>query len=349
MAPAKGPAVHLLDPLEDPRWNKLVARHPAASVFHTSGWLDALRRTHGYEPIVYTTCPPGAPLTNGIVLCRVRSWLTGRRLVSVPFADHCDPLVESRDELSDLLAALRAEVGREWSYVELRPTRTGPGRGLDLEREAEFQWHVVDLRPPLTEIFQRAHKSTIRCKIARGGREGLRFEEGRSDALVRAFYRLMLLTRRRHGRPPQSLRWFSNLVDCLGDRATIRVAFSDGRAVGSMMTLAHGRTLVYKYGCSDARFHHLGVMPSLFWRAIEDARAAGFQAFDLGRSDSDNEGLITFKERLGAVGSKLTYFRFARPGRGARRRPFSLPAGLLARLPDPLFVTAGRLLYRHVG
>jgi lipid II:glycine glycyltransferase (peptidoglycan interpeptide bridge formation enzyme) len=240
-------------------------------------------------------------------------------------------------------------VGPDWRYVELRPTGFQAAAAGELQRAAEFQRHVLDLRPPLTEIFQRAHKSTIQRKITRGGREGLRFQEGRSEALVRAFYRLMLLTRRRHGTPPQPQRWFSNLVDCLVDRLTIRVAFSDGRAVGAMMTLAHGRTLVYKYGCSDARFHHLGVMPSLFWRAIEDARAAGFRAFDLGRSDSDNEGLITFKERLGAVGSKLTYLRFARPGRRAGRRPFSLPAALLARLPDPLFVTAGRLLYRHVG
>jgi hypothetical protein len=34
------------DPLQDPRWAELVGRHPHASVFHTTGWLEALRRSY---------------------------------------------------------------------------------------------------------------------------------------------------------------------------------------------------------------------------------------------------------------------------------------------------------------
>src|ERR1700674_241455 len=43
-------AVHALDPLNDPRWSALIAEHPRASVFHTRGWLEALRRTYGFKP-----------------------------------------------------------------------------------------------------------------------------------------------------------------------------------------------------------------------------------------------------------------------------------------------------------
>src|SRR2546430_5296635 len=92
------PILYSLDPLEDPRWAEFVQRHPRASVFHTPGWLEALRRTYGYEPVVYTTSLPRAELTNGLVFCRVRSWLTGRRLVSLPFSDHCEPLVHNSEE-----------------------------------------------------------------------------------------------------------------------------------------------------------------------------------------------------------------------------------------------------------
>src|SRR5262245_55208093 len=35
--------VYAIDPLRDPRWAELVARHPKASVFHTPGWLLALQ------------------------------------------------------------------------------------------------------------------------------------------------------------------------------------------------------------------------------------------------------------------------------------------------------------------
>ena len=101
-------AVYTLNPLLDSRWEDFAETHPRASIFHTPGWLEALRRTYGYEPIVYTTSAPGTPLANGIVFCRVRSWLTGDRMVSLPFTDHCEPLVEGPEErivlgLHDLL------------------------------------------------------------------------------------------------------------------------------------------------------------------------------------------------------------------------------------------------------
>src|SRR5579862_5526560 len=84
------PVSHLccyqLDPTQDPRWTELVGRHPKASVFHTVGWLKALRCTYGYEPVAFTTSPPSGGLKNGIVFCRINSWLTGKRLVSLPFS-----------------------------------------------------------------------------------------------------------------------------------------------------------------------------------------------------------------------------------------------------------------------
>src|SRR5215831_12638402 len=122
--------VYEIDPLRDPRWADLAGKHPRASVFHTAPWLEALRRTYGYEPVAYTTTPPGTELANGIVCCRVYSRITGRRLVSLPFSDHCEPLVESDGDLETLLHALERECARErWRYVEIRPRET---RGVPL-------------------------------------------------------------------------------------------------------------------------------------------------------------------------------------------------------------------------
>src|SRR5579872_1318551 len=96
-------AVYELDPLTDPRWSDFTKVHPEASVFHTPGWLSALWSTYHYEPIVLTTTPPGQSLLDGLVLCKVRSWLTGSRMVSLPFSDHCQPLVDGSNEFRELL------------------------------------------------------------------------------------------------------------------------------------------------------------------------------------------------------------------------------------------------------
>ena len=117
------------------------------------------------------------------------------------------------------------------------------------------------------------------------------------------------------------------------------------------MLLRHRDTLVYKYGASDAHFHSLGGMPFLFWNAIREAKAAGIRRLDLGRSDSDNAGLMTFKDRLGAERSTLTYLRYPAPA-DVRVGPSPLvhmAKRMIARLPNRVLTAAGRLLYRHVG
>ena len=68
--------VHTFNPLQDFRWAEFVGGHPAASVFHSPDWIEALHRTYRYEPVVYTTSPPAEEPTNGILLCRIKSWLT---------------------------------------------------------------------------------------------------------------------------------------------------------------------------------------------------------------------------------------------------------------------------------
>lgn len=338
--------------MEDQRWLEFTHGHPRASVFHTPGWLQALHRTYGYEPIVYTTSSPTATLTNGIVFCRIKSWLTGRRMVSLPFADHCEPLVERPEDRKELFGLLRRAVQEEkWKYIEIRPLCSDFLSELGLEKADIFCLHVLDLRPHLESLFRNFQKDSIQRKIRRAGQESLHYEEGRSEALLTKFYRLFLMTRRRHNLPPQPIEWFQNLVTCLGDQLKIHVAFKDGRAIASVLTLRHRSTLVYKYGCSDASYHNLGGMPFLFWKAIQEAKEHGMLVFDLGRSDSADHGLITFKDRWGTTRSTLAYGRFCARQRqnAAEGYPLQFAKRVFARLPDSLLTATGRLLYRHVG
>lgn len=96
--------IHNISRLSDNRWDELVASHPRASAFHQRGRLEAFDRTYGYEPFVLTTTPPGEPWGNGFVLCRVSSWFTGTRLVSLPFADHCELLLNDPSDYMQFIA-----------------------------------------------------------------------------------------------------------------------------------------------------------------------------------------------------------------------------------------------------
>jgi CelD/BcsL family acetyltransferase involved in cellulose biosynthesis len=344
--------IHVLNPLLDSRWDNLVARHPRASAFHQRGWLEALARTYEYEPFVLTSAPAGEPLDNGIVLCRVSSWITGTRSVSLPFADHCEPLVSDLGESPEFINWLRAECDlQQRRYVELRPLLGGQDVGCGLQPSRSYWFHELDIRPSLEQIFRRLHKNSFRRKIQRAETERLSYEAGRSEQLVDEFYRLLLITRRRHQLLPQPRTWFRNLVECMGDKIQIRLTRKNDAPIAAMLTLRHRSCVVYKYGCSDARFHNLGGMPFLFWRLVEESKASGAEKIDFGRTDLNNEGLIAFKDRMGTKRKLLTYYRYTRTKRRGVVNLWDSQAfrQFFSFLPHAVSSAAGRVLYRHMG
>ncbi|MCI0421734.1 MAG: GNAT family N-acetyltransferase, partial [Acidobacteria bacterium] len=221
----------------------------------------------------------------------------------------------------------------------------------NLGSSEKYVFHRLDLRPREEEIFRRFHKSCIQRKIRRAQREGLAHEEGRSEAIVGKFYHLLQLTRRRHVLPPQPLAWFRNLIDCIGERLTVHIASKDGQPLAGILTLSFKTAIVYKYGCSNDRYHNLGGMPFLLWKAIQEAKRQGLEEFDLGRSEADNSGLITFKDHLGASKSTLTYYRYPASAAGLPVNGWKLQAAqrVFVHMPDPVLAIVGKLLYRHIG
>jgi len=342
-----------INPLTDPRWPQFAAENPHASIFHTREWLNALRLTYGYEPVAFTTCQ-GSTLSNAVVFCDVRSWLTGKRLVSLPFSDHCQPLADAAN-IQEILHYLHAKrKTQRLRYIELRPTLNN--LPLDAQdqfgRGEQFCLHVIDMRPSLESIYKNLHSNCVRRKIKRAEREELIYESGHSEELLKKFHYLLLLTRRRHQLPPQPPSWFHNILRCLGDLATIHVVSKDSVPVASILTLTYKGRKVYKYGCSDARFNAMGGTSFLFWKVIQQAHSIGIEEFDLGRSSYNDPGLITFKGHLGATASELAYYRDPPPKARPAQHKLQislLPRQVLARLPDPLFSGIGQLLYRHMG
>lgn len=346
-------SLYRIDPLHDCRWQRFLLKHPSASIFHTSAWLDALSRTYGYEVFALTTCAPDRELVNGLVLCRINSRLTGRRLVSLPFSDHCEPLVDGPEALEHMLCSLERDVEKEnLRYVEIRPISPRFSSRENFGNAGRFWFHRIDLRPSLHELLCSFHKDCVQRKLQRALREALTYEEGRSEFQLAKFYRLLLLTRRRQQLPPHPLAWYRNLIECLGDKVTIRLACKDGQPIAGILTLRYKDVLVYKYGCSDATRHRLGGMQALFWRAIEKAKLDGVREFDLGRSDYDNTGLASFKDRWGATRSTLNYWRYpahVRPGHCKQGRITKLAKQMLAHIPNSCLTAAGSLLYKHMG
>ena len=355
--PCKPPLAYRFNPLKDCRWGEFVLKHPRASLFHCTAWLEALWHSYGYEPIAYTTSEPGKALSNAIVFCRVESWLTGRRLVSLPFSDHCEPLVDAAEDRAILVKALQRDLAQEkWDYLEIRPL----GRfRLDTpfcRRPITYAFHQLDLESDIQTIFSNFHKSSTQRKIRRAQREGLVYREGSTKELLDDFYRLFILTRKHHGLAPQPTYWFASLMYHFEDALKIRVALKGDQAIAAMITIRHKDTLTYKYGCSDPRFNNLGPVHMLFWHAIQEAKASGLRWLDFGRTNADQDGLITFKNRWGAAQSVLTYSRYGSAEKSTHlcdlylSKRKSWAANAVLRSASPLILPMiGQAIYKHIG
>jgi Acetyltransferase (GNAT) domain len=335
------------------------AHHPRASVFHSAGWTQALRDTYDYESFAFPSDGPALPATSGITLARVRSWLTGKRLISLPFSDHCTPLVSGAAELQSLLAGLKPLLAKEdWNYIEIRPVDNSFDDVLQaagFERCDEYLLHRLQLDAPADVLFHQFHKSSVQHRVRRAERLGLVCETGRSPKLIRDFFQLMASTRRRQFLPPQPFAWFENLVRCMGeDGIEIRVAYKDALPIAAVLNIKAFGHVCYKYSCSDLRFKSMNATCLLLWHTVQDACRDGFQMLDLGRSAIDNSGLVRFKSNWAGEPTRLTYWRLQSPARRARPSRFGdwKVTGhhrILGILPQPILNRIGATLYKHIG
>jgi hypothetical protein len=347
--------LYQIDPIADARWPEFVARHPKASVFHTVGWLKALECTYGYIPTAFTTSPPRSELKNGLVFCRIDSWLTGRRIVSLPFSDHCEPLCELAEDSHFLIRNLQtALTEQKWKYIELRPISVDfgqAGANLDFLATGQYFLHRLDLCPDLNNVFRSLNKDSVQRRIQRAGKAGLTEKSGRSDELLKDFYALFVITRRRHHLPPIPYAWFDNLIRCQGKALEIRLAYKDRTAIAAILTLRFRNVVYYKYGCSDARFNKFGATPWLLWQAIEAGKSNGANQFDMGRTQEDNAGLLAFKNHWVRQPERMVYWKFPKSSAvpSIDRWKLQVAKRIFSHMPDRLLAITGKLIYRHIG
>ena len=83
--------IQRVNPLEDAGWDVRLRTRPASSIFHSASWARVLQGTYGYAP-AYFTLIEGDQLQALLPIMEVSSWLTGKRGISLPFTDECEPL-----------------------------------------------------------------------------------------------------------------------------------------------------------------------------------------------------------------------------------------------------------------
>jgi lipid II:glycine glycyltransferase (peptidoglycan interpeptide bridge formation enzyme) len=137
----------------------------------------------------------------------------------------------------------------------------------------------------------------------------------------------------------------------MGPDAEIKLVRKNGVPIAAILALRHRNAAVYKYGCSDHRFHHLAGMPFLFWRLIEESKFQGLERIEFGRTEVQNKSLVEFKDRLGTTRTIIGYLRYPRSPKTnlMRLSEQNMMRSLCGVLPGVLSSSLGSLTYRHIG
>jgi lipid II:glycine glycyltransferase (peptidoglycan interpeptide bridge formation enzyme) len=198
-------------------------------------------------------------------------------------------------------------------------------------------------------------QKSIKYPINKAKRLGVRIVRGTSSEDLQDFYRLNLLTRRRHGVIPQPFRFFENLFDMLQSKShgCLSLAKYGGATIAASIFMFDKKTVYHKYNASSERFANLCPNHLIIWNAIEQAHAEGFEHLDLGRTAPDNHGLMAFKRHWGSreYGMPYYYWPEARGAASTSESSFKyrIASSIMKKSPVALSRFAGSLLYRHFG
>lgn len=334
----------------DVGWFEIVSRHPDATIFHHPSWIRVLSECYGYRPFLAALLNKDQQIAVGLPCVEVRSRLTGRRIVALPFTDFCSPLACDDAALSQFIVELEAWHERS-NRVEVSIHSPLPVRGPIYKGE-QFVTHRTRLQPDAEAVFAQFKKTRVQQPIHQAERAGVRVERGQSWEHVRLFYDFQIVTRSRVGKPVQPLRFFRLLWERVisEDMGFVLLAYKGSQPLAAAVFLHWNKTLTYKYSASDPEYWDLRPNNILLWHAIQWGCEQGYEVFDWGQSDLDNEGLRRFKSGWGSEETEFYYSVLSDhpPSKeNGAGRAFTLMSTVLQRSPSWVARVVGELLYAH--
>ncbi|MEM4724675.1 MAG: GNAT family N-acetyltransferase [Candidatus Hadarchaeum sp.] len=347
----------LIDPSLDERWDAFVDRHPWGWVTHLSGWKRALERAFPQMKGHYLALVDKYDqIKAGLPLFEVRSALTGNRLVSVPFATLCDPLVDTGADLGYLLS-VAIEMARELEVknLEVRSFRsTSILSSYGLQAGFRYVNHYLTLNGSQDFLMSSFHKTAVQQVIRKAQRFNPEIVTHQTNQDLEDFYPLYVATRKKLGLPPQPYIFFWCVCRELGwDKVTFSTSYIGGKPLASAMFFTYKKRVSCEAVGVEPSVRNSGMVHLLFWKAIRQAMDEGKEVFDFGRTSKENIGLMTFKARWGTKIEELGQFRIY-DKRGPSFRKLSpnyieKARRVCSKLPVPLFEALGRLCYRHMS
>jgi lipid II:glycine glycyltransferase (peptidoglycan interpeptide bridge formation enzyme) len=330
--------------------------HPESTIFHHSAWASVILDRYRCQPVYYVLENERGEISAAAPFLRLKSPLTGKRIVCLPSSEFCFPLAYREEDLGELMAVLKQEVdGEHSSYLEVRGWGSlgTPGQ-FGFKEHSYYLTHIIDLD---------GDPQKVRARMDRNGRYNLRYSEkspitvriGQGEDDLKEFYRLAMATRRRHNLLPQPYRLFQSIYRhvIVPGHGYIHLAELNGKVIAANMYFCFKDTVTHEFNAQDENYFEYRPNYLLIWKAIERACQESYHHYHFGRTHPENQPLATFKRHWGSREATLSYCYYPTV-RGTSSvsqssviyRAYTTVNRLLPRF---LMNFAGEFMFRHMG
>jgi CelD/BcsL family acetyltransferase involved in cellulose biosynthesis len=348
--------IQIIDPTADSRWDDFLAGQKNSTVFHTSAWARVLRDTYGYKPRYYVLENEAGQFRAAIPFFLVRSLLTGKRLVCLPFSDYCSPLGDDVTDIVLLLDSAKKEVDAGTaSFLEIKGWQNGviPAQ-LSLATRDYNILYTLNLEQG-ADILKKRLDDGIKDSLRQASKRGVTVRMTNREEDMDYFYMLHVATRKKLGVLPQPHAFFKALFRHMISQhlGFITIGVWEKKTIAASIFLSNKDTIYFKFSSSDERYLKKRPNHPVIWETIRYACAEHYKYFDFGRCTPEEEGLREFKSRWGAKEVALPYYYYpdvkgftAVSENSAKHMAMRFFSHIM---PQFAFKAAGSLLYKHLG
>lgn len=348
-----------IDPSNDDRWDEFVEQHPFGWLSHLSSWKNVVEGSFdhmkGYYPALVDA--GNGQIKAALPVFEVDSWLTGRKMVSIPWATLSDPLVLCKEEF-DLLAGEVKKLSeqRGAKHVEVRTLHTAP-----LIREAgtiaqqQYAHHYLNLEQDIDQLRRSFHRTCVQQRIRRALNSKLNLRIGETEDDLKILYSMHMANRKSKCLPPQPYRFFQLLWQTLfpENKISLLIAELSGNPIATLLLFKYKDRVSAEIAHMDENYHNVSPNIYLFWQAMLQGIEEGYKIFDFGRTSPTNQSLLAFKSRWGTTVSDISFFYYPQEMSKDLTVEYHSRYRMLKRIckyaPDFALPYIGKFCYRHTG
>lgn len=322
-----------------------------ATIYHHPAWLKAISKTFGHTAYYLILENNNAEIEGLFPFIAATSIITGKRIISLPFTNYCDPLLD-KEIFAEAIEEIK-EALPEFRELDIRTLGDYSDSLKKFSLDSLYFTHILILGGSIDETFKSFHPTSVRASIRRSEKHHLGVRQGTNLDDLKSFYHLEVSLRKRLSLPPLPFLFYKNIWHELSkyDLISIPLIIKDDKVIAAGFILNFKDTYYLEYTASNRRFINSYPNHKLFFEVIKTAHLKHATKVDFGRSSIDNESLIKFKEKWNTTSILINHYHVPKKTI-IKKKQHHLKKYLMkinSLLPEKVLELQGRLIYPHLG